>query len=69
MVEEAEKNAAADKERSEQIDLKNQSDSLCYQTEKQLTELESKISNEDKEKIEIELNKLKKATHKMILTL
>merc|ERR1712226_1294902 len=55
MVEEAEKNAAADKERSEQIDLKNQSDSLCYQTEKQLTELESKISNEDKEKIEIEL--------------
>merc|ERR1712110_849801 len=31
MVEEAEKNAAADTERSEQIDLKNQSDSLCYQ--------------------------------------
>merc|ERR1712070_357465 len=32
MVEEAEKNAVADKEKLEQIDVKNQADSLSYQT-------------------------------------
>tara|TARA_B100000524_G_scaffold109435_1_gene53025 strand:- start:513 stop:2375 length:1863 start_codon:yes stop_codon:yes gene_type:complete len=51
MVEEAEKNAAADKEKLEQIDVKNQADSLVYQTKKQLEELGSKISSEDKDKI------------------
>ena len=61
MVEEAEKNAAADKEKSEKIDLKNQSDSLCYNTKKQLSELESKLSVDDKEKIETSLNNLEKS--------
>ena len=51
MVEEAEKNAVADKEKLEQIDVKNQADSLSYQTKKQLEELGSKISSEDKDKI------------------
>ena len=51
MVEEAEKNAAADKEKLEKIDVKNQADSLVYQTKKQLEELGSKISSEDKDKI------------------
>merc|ERR1712182_168127 len=36
MVKDAETNAAVDKEKSEQIDLKNQSDALSYQTRKQL---------------------------------
>ena len=36
MVKESEQNAADDKKRREKIDLKNQSDSLCYQSEKQL---------------------------------
>jgi molecular chaperone DnaK len=62
MVDEAEKNAVADKEKSEQIDLKNQSDSLCYQTKKQLSDLESKISVEDKGKIEETVDKLEKAS-------
>merc|ERR1712138_174385 len=44
MVQDAEANAAADKEKSEQIDLKNQSDALIYQTRKQLEELGEKIS-------------------------
>merc|ERR1712070_261303 len=48
MVQEAEVNASVDKEKSEQIDIKNQSDSLCYQTKKQLEELDTKISSEDK---------------------
>merc|ERR1712078_958959 len=48
MVNEAEANASADKEKSEQISLKNQSDSLCYQTKKQLEELGDKIPSEEK---------------------
>ena len=43
MVQDAEANAAADKEKSEQIEVKNQSEALCYQTKKQLEQLESTI--------------------------
>jgi molecular chaperone DnaK len=50
MVREAESNAAADKERREQIDRKNQADSLVYQAEKQLTELGDKVPEADKTK-------------------
>ena len=52
MVKESEQNASEDKERREKIDLKNQSDSLCYQSEKQLKELGDKVTKEDQEKIE-----------------
>jgi molecular chaperone DnaK len=38
MVKDAEQYSAVDKEKREKIDLKNQADSLCYQTEKQLEE-------------------------------
>merc|ERR1711981_504384 len=41
MVKDAEANANADKERSEQIEIKNQSEALCYQTRKQLEQLEA----------------------------
>jgi molecular chaperone DnaK len=61
MVREAEMNASADQERRERIDLKNQADSLVYQTEKQLTELGDKIPDADKEKIEGLLKDLKEA--------
>ena len=36
MVKDAEANATADKEKSEQIETKNQAEALCYQTKKQL---------------------------------
>ena len=52
MVKEAEENAAKDKEKSEQIEAKNQADSICYQTKKQLEELGSKIETTEKEKVE-----------------
>jgi molecular chaperone DnaK len=52
MVREAETNAAADKERRERIDVKNQADSLTYQAEKQMTELGDKVSDEEKTKVE-----------------
>jgi molecular chaperone DnaK len=52
MVNDAEANATADKEKSEQIETKNQSEALCYQTKKQLEQLESTISAEEKQKVE-----------------
>lgn len=61
MVKEAESNAAADKERREAIERKNQADSLVYQAEKQLTELADKISAEDKTKAEALIKDLKDA--------
>jgi len=64
MVNEAEANADADKEKSEKIDLKNQSDSLCYQTKKQLEELDTKISPEDKSQIESLIAELEEALSK-----
>merc|ERR1712227_1065431 len=64
MVDEAEKNAAEDKQKSEQIDLKNQSDALIFQTRKQLTELETKIDSSDKSSIEALITELEAAVQK-----
>lgn len=61
MVRESENNAIADKEKREQIEVKNQSDSLCYQAEKQLRDIAEKISPEDKQKVENAIGKLKAA--------
>ncbi len=61
MVKEAEANASADKERREKIDRKNQADSLVYQAEKQLTELEDKVPAADKTKAEGLIKDLKDA--------
>lgn len=40
------------KKKTQKIEVKNQSDSLIYQTKKQLEELDSKISADDKTNIE-----------------
>jgi len=64
MVNEAEANAESDKEKSQQIDLKNKSDSLCYQTKKQLEELDTKISSEDKNQVESLIKELETALTK-----
>lgn len=61
MVNEAERNATADKERREKIDRKNQADSLVYQAEKQLTELGDKVPGADKTKAEGLIKDLKEA--------
>ncbi len=60
-VKEAEQYAEADKKRKEAIDAKNEADSLIFQTEKTLGELEGKISDADKAEVQTELDKLKKA--------
>ena len=51
MLEEAEKFAAADKEKREIIDLKNQAEALCFEAEKELSMLNEAISNETKTNI------------------
>jgi len=61
MVKDAEANAAADKEKSEQIDIKNQSEALCYQTRKQLEQLGETCSQEEKDKIEKLITELEEA--------
>ncbi len=60
-VKEAEKFAEEDKQKKEKIEVKNQADSLVYQTEKTLKEVEDKIEADQKEKVQTELDKLKKA--------
>jgi molecular chaperone DnaK len=64
MVKDAETNASADKERREKIDLKNESETLVYQSEKQLAELGDKISADDKGKVEGFASQLKEAVEK-----
>ncbi len=61
MKQEAQKYAADDKKRKEEIDRKNQADNLVYSTEKQLKELADKIKPEHKTKIEAAKERLQKA--------
>ncbi|MGE5632480.1 MAG: molecular chaperone DnaK, partial [Caulobacteraceae bacterium] len=60
-VKDAEKYAAEDKKRKEEVETRNHADSLVYQTEKTMKDLEGKLSSEDKAKIEAELNHVKEA--------
>ncbi len=61
-VKEAEQYAEADKKRKEAIDVKNEADSLVFQTEKTLKELEGKIDAAETATVEQELSKLKSMT-------
>ncbi|MBD1848724.1 molecular chaperone DnaK [Leptolyngbya sp. ST-U4] len=61
MVRDAEMNASADQERREKIDIKNQAESLAYQTEKQLKDLGDKIPADDKTKLEDMVAELRQA--------
>lgn len=60
-VKEAEKFAADDKKKKEEIETRNQADASVYQTEKTLKELGEKINQADKDKIQMEIDKVKKA--------
>ncbi|MHB1394504.1 MAG: molecular chaperone DnaK [Clostridia bacterium] len=60
-VKEAEMYAAEDKKKKEEVETRNNADNLVYQTEKNLKDLEGKLSSEDKAKIEAELNSVKEA--------
>ncbi len=51
-VKEAEMNAEADKAKQEEIQIRNDADSMIYTAEKTLDELKEQVSDEDKENIE-----------------
>ena len=59
MVKDAEAHADEDKKKREIIDLRNQADSIVYQTEKSLKEMGDKVSAEDRSNIEGAVNQLK----------
>ena len=61
MRNEAEANAAGDKERRELVDLKNQAEQLCFESEKQLAEHGDKLDASDKTAIEGAIEAVKKA--------
>lgn len=58
-VKEAEMHAEEDKKRKEKIEVKNNADSVIYQTEKALKDLEGKIDASDKEEVEKKLAELR----------
>lgn len=60
-VKEAEKFAAEDKAKKEEIDTRNNADSLVYQSEKSLKDLGDKVDAADKAAIEAEIEKVKEA--------
>ncbi|MBP3337082.1 MAG: molecular chaperone DnaK [Clostridia bacterium] len=60
-VKEAEQFAEEDKKKKEEIDVRNNADSLVYQSEKSLTDLGDKIDAGDKAAIEAEIAKVKEA--------
>jgi molecular chaperone DnaK len=61
MKRDAEAHAAEDKKRREVIDLKNQGESLAYQTEKSLKDYGEKVSADTRGQIESALNNLRDA--------
>ena len=65
-VKEAEQFAAEDKKRKEAIDVKNEADSMVFQTEKMIKDMEDKLEADDKAKVETALNKLKELNDKAV---
>jgi molecular chaperone DnaK len=61
MKQEAELNAEADKKLKEEVDVLNSADSLMFQIEKSMEDLEGKISDEDKTEINTSVEKLREA--------
>jgi molecular chaperone DnaK len=59
MLEEAEKYAAADKTKRENIDLKNQAETLCVEAEKELANITDSISEEDQNNVKQLITKIK----------
>lgn len=64
MVRDAETHSAEDRQRREQVDTKNNADSLVYQAEKQLQELNGQVSEEDKDRARQLVGELKSAIEK-----
>jgi molecular chaperone DnaK len=61
MKKEAEMNAESDKKIKEETETINKADSVIFQTEKALKDLEDKIGDEDKNRVMVALEELKTA--------
>jgi len=61
MVKEAEANAENDKKEREKVEVRNEADSMIYQTEKALKDMGDKVNGADKQKIEDAIAALKQA--------
>ena len=61
MVKDAEAHAEEDKKQKEEVEVRNQTDSLCYSTEQTLNELGDKVSADVKSKAEVAIADAKKA--------
>ena len=60
-VKEAEKYAEEDKKRKEEVETRNNAESLVYQSEKTLNEIGDKVSEDDKAPVKAEIEKVKTA--------
>ena len=60
-VKDAQAHAEEDKKKKEEIEVRNNAESLVYNSEKTLSELGDKISGEEKAKVETEIESTKKA--------
>jgi len=61
MMKEAKENEAADKQRKEEVDTKNEVDQLLFQTDKTLKDVKGKVSDDEIKKAEDARDALKKA--------
>ncbi|MGB5529902.1 MAG: molecular chaperone DnaK, partial [Ignavibacteriaceae bacterium] len=61
MKRDAKEHAADDKKKKEGVDLRNQADSLVFQTKKQMEEMKDKLSSDSKSKLESEIKKVEEA--------
>ena len=61
MKNDAKEHAAEDKKKREAVDIKNQADSLVFQTKKQMEEMKDKLSSDNKSRLEAEIKKVEEA--------
>ncbi|GIK61722.1 MAG: molecular chaperone DnaK [Ignavibacteriota bacterium] len=61
MKRDAKEHAAEDKMKKESVDVRNQADSLVFQTKKQIEEMKDKLSADAKSKLETEIKKVEEA--------
>lgn len=61
MMKEAEQNKEADEKRKEEAEVRNEADSLIFQTEKAIKDLGDKVDSKDKEEAEDKMKELKDA--------
>merc|ERR1719245_946889 len=61
MVQDAEQMREADNKKKEAVTLKNDAETLCYQVEKQLSDLKDKISTPDADDLKTKMSVLRQA--------